>query len=864
MKANHLTAPVGCNLDNLSLSWIVASCDAPAARYARVEIALDRAFKRPVYDSGKRTDLDSLSFRPGLALIPRTRYFWRVSVTAVNGATAAGVSTFETGKINEPWTAAWITAPFGDGSDHFIVRKSFTLDRVPDTRAICAALGIFEIEVNGRSPTDEVLLPGYHSYTRQIQAQTFDITPLLRPGENTIAFHVGWGWYRSSMGWGASGPFGSTIGVRCEVRGRQRGADTLIAATDATWLCAPSPVLKSSIYYGEDYDARREVAGWSTPGCAAGNWKPAREFTPEGGAAGPIGDRFSPPIRIQETLVPEVIKTPAGETVLDFKQNLTGWVETVNRAPAGHTWRFQVGEILQQGNFYRDNLRSAEAQYTYTSNGSVGAVRPHFTFYGFRYVKLEGFPETVDPADFKARVIHSDLDRTGWLETSNPKVNRLFLNALWGQKGNFLDVPTDCPQRDERLGWTGDAQVFCGTACFNMDCAAFYSKYLNDMILEQAVFDGGVPHTVPALMAWIAKRDNHSACAWADAATVIPWTLHTCYGDAAMLRRQYPAMQAWVGRLKRLDDENGGHGLWNTGFHFADWLALDNYRDPKTCIGATDPYFIATAYYARSVEFTMKAAAALGESKDAVAYAKLLKKIKAAFLAEYFTAAGRCAVDTQTAHALALHFELVPASFRPRLVSTLVKKIKDNGNALATGFVGTPILCRVLSDNGHSELAHELLLREKYPSWLYEVNLGATTIWERWNSLLDDGTCSDTTMNSMNHYAYGSIVEWMYRNLAGLRPLEATPGFRHVSISPDAPRSFDFVKLRYASPVGEYRVEWKLTGRRYRLACTVPFGATAEVVLPAAPAKVKLNGKLVSSTRIKLRTGSHTFTYLLT
>ena len=861
LKVNHLTAPIGNNLDDLSLSWTVEGAKAPRQKSARVEIALDRAFRKTVFDSGARADIDSLAFNPGIALEPRIRYFWRVSVVTSKNEKASAVSTFETGKRGEAWAARWITAPFGDGSAPFLVRKTFTVDKPADVRVYCAALGIFQIEVNGQPATDEVLLPGYHSYTKQIQIQTFDIAPLLRPGENTLAFHVGWGWYRSSMGWGGSGPFGPTIGIACEVRAKSRGQDALLAVSDASWLCAPSPVLRSEIYYGEDYDARREIAGWSTNGCVAGDWAAAREFAPEAGAAGPLADRFSPPIRIQETLTPEVIKTPAGETVLDFKQELTGWVEIVNRAPAGATWRFQVGEILQKGNFYRDNLRSAEAQYTFTSDGRVGPVRPHFTFYGFRYVKLEGFPETVDPADFKALVIHSDLERTGSIETSNPLVNRLFANALWGQKGNFLDVPTDCPQRDERLGWTGDAQVFAGTACFNMDCAAFYAKFMNDLLLEQAVYDGGVPYTVPALMAWITKRESHSSCAWGDVATVLPWTVYTYYGDASLLRRQYTAMKEWVRYIKRQDDEHGGVGLWQSGFHFADWLALDNFKNPKDCIGATAPYFIASAYYARSVELTLKAAEALGEKKDAAVYAKLLKKVKAAFLKEYFTPAGRCAIDTQTAHALALHFDLVPEAFRPRLVAALVKKIEDNGKALSTGFVGTPILCRVLSDNGHADLARELLLREKYPSWIYEIKLGATTIWERWNSLLEDGTCSDTGMNSMNHYAYGSIVEWMYRNLAGLRPREDAPGFRKAVIKPDLPAGFDWVKMRFNSPVGEYKVAWRRTEKTVAFSIVVPFGAEAEVVLPAAPKTVKMNGKTVAAKNLVLRAGATTFNY---
>lgn len=863
MKANHLTTPIGCDLTDLTFSWVTESSAGRTQRTARIEIARDPTFTNLVFDSGAKSDIDSLGYQPAITLVPRTRLHWRVTVKNDAGETATGSSWFETGKLDEPWQAKWVTAPFGDGSSPFLVRKTFTLEQFSDVHVTCAVLGAYEIEVNGKPATDEVLLPGYHSYTKQIHAQTFNITPLLRKGENTIGLHIGWGWYRSILGGSMTAPFGKTIGCRCEVHGRIEERDVLIVASEASWQCAPSPVIKSDIYYGEDYDARREIPAWSMPSCRTGEWEPAHEFMPTAHDAGPIHDRLSPPIRIQETLNPTVIKTPSGETVLDFKQNLTGWVEIINRAPADATWRFQVGEILQQGNFYRDNLRAAEAQYTYTSNGKVCSVRPHFTFYGFRYVKLEGFPENVNPADFKAYVIHTELERTGTIKTNNHKVNQIFRNALWGQKGNFLDVPTDCPQRDERLGWTGDAQVFSGTACFNMDCAAFYHKYMNDLMLEQTIYNGGVPHTVPARTGWLRNPtpDAHSRCAWADAATVIPWTVYTFYGDTTLLRRQYPAMKAWVGWLQRQDDENGSQGLWATGTHFADWLALDNYKNPESSFGGTDQYYVATAYYAISVELALKAAKTLGKKSDATHYTALLKKVKAAFLKEYFTPAGRCAVDTQTAYALALHFNLVPETFRSRLIQTLAQKIENNDGALSTGFVGTPILCRALSDNGRSDLAFALLLREKYPSWIYEINLGATTIWERWNSLLEDGTCSGTGMNSMNHYAYGSIVEWMYRNLCGLRPHEDAPGFRKVRIQPDRPRDFTNVHMSFASPVGEYIIDWELKGKTFALTCQIPFNAEAELILPDAPKTVEMNGQLCASENLVLKTGKFTLSY---
>lgn len=863
LKTNHLTNPIGNSIEPLTLSWVVDSDKATKQKSARVEIASDAGFKNVVFDSGAKAGTDSLAYSPDFKPAKRTRYFWRVTVVADNGETATAKAFFETGKLDERWKAKWVTSPSNTENKHFLLKKTFTLDDFSEARAYCSALGIYELEVNGKAATEEVLLPGFHTYTLQMQAQTFDITKLLHKGENTIGFHVGPGWYNSQLGWAQAGKYGETTAAICEVRVKAGNSDKLVASTDDTWVCGQSPVVKSGIYYGEDYDARLEIPGWSTPECAAGKWERAVVFKPLKGTAGPLHDRFSPRILRQEVLKPEIIHTPAGETVLDFKQNMTGWFEITNRAPAGKTWSIQVGELMQQGNFYRENLRKAEAQYTYTSNGEGVVVRPHFTFYGFRYMRLNDFPADVDPADFKAVVIHTELDRTGYIKTSHSKVNKLFSNALWGQKGNFLDVPTDCPQRDERLGWTGDAQVFSGTACFNMDCTAFYTKYLNDMMLEQKLYDGGVPYTVPAMMDWLRNLKGHSSCAWGDVATVLPWTVYTYSSDKELLRKQYPAMKEWVRHIKRQDDENGGRRLWLTGSHFADWLALDNYKNPDSAHGGTDKFYVASVYYAHSVGLTLKAAEALGEKTDAAYYSKLLGEIKEAFLNEYFTPNGRCAIDTQTAHALALHMDMVPKNFRKRIVDTLVRKIKDNDMALATGFVGTPVLCRALSENGHSDLAYELLLREKFPSWLNEVNLGATTIWERWNSVLADGTISGTGMNSMNHYAYGSIVEWMYRNLCGLRPREDAPGFRKVEIKPDFPRSFKNVEMKYDSPAGTYEISWKLVKNRVEFNFTIPFNAEAKVTLPGAPKKLKVGGKDVNPSGFTLKSGQYKVAYTL-
>ena len=833
MTANHFTCPVGCDLADLSLSYVVESAKARKQENARIVIALDPKFSAPVFDSGVRADIDSLSFNPAIKLSPMTRYFWSVSVTADNGEKATASSFFETGKMNGKIAGDWITSSFGPDA-HFFVKKNFTVPAgAGNARGYVAALGMFEVEVNGKRITEELLLPGYHSYTCELQSQTFDVSEFLSEGENTIGFHVGPGWYGSCLGWGDGNKCGDKFGIRCEIRASFNGKNRVLAASDKSWECAVSPVVKSGIYYGEDYDARKEIENWSSPGCKSGTWSPAVEFTPDPGTTGKIRDRLSPPIRITEILEPaEIIKTPAGETVVDFGQNMTGWVSVMNRAANGEKWSFQFGELLQNGNFYRDNLRAAQAQYSYVSSGNVCTVRPHFTFYGFRYVKLNGFPENFNAADIRAFVIHSDIGFTGKIETSNPKINRLFLNARWGQRGNFLDVPTDCPQRDERLGWTGDTQVFSATACFNMDCASFYTKFMNDLILEQKIYKGGVPHTVPALLTWIKGGHDGNSAAWADVATVVPWTVYLRYGDKSLLRRMYPAMSSWVRFMKKQDDSNGGRRLRSGNFNFGDWLALDDHQDGRTCGGGTDKEYIASVYYAFSTSLALKAARVLGEKEDAKEFAKLLQEVNAAVVREYFTETGRCAVDTQTALCMALAMDVVPESFRKRISDRLVEKVKANGTALDTGFVGTPLLCAVLSDSGHSDVAYDLVTREQYPSWLYEVNLGATTIWERWHSVDESGRCTDTGMNSMNHYAYGAIVQWMYEHMCGLRPDESAVGFRRAVIQPEFSAKFKNVDMQFDSPCGTWKISWRVSGKKVAFKCTVPFGATALVKLP--------------------------------
>ena len=888
LRANHYKNPMGYDLSDLSLSWVAESDQAKRQKNARVRIATSPDMRKEsiVHDSaaesGQGSMIDSRSYQPGLILKPRTRYFWDVEVEGDNGERAVSEKAwFETGKLKEPWCAKWITAKL-PADVHPYVRKSFTIDssmeEIISARVYISAAGIYELYIDGRKVSNEYLLPGSHAYDYWMQYQTFDVTKALlyqKEKEHVLGVMLGKGWFSGRFGLGnTKNGYGDRMAVLCELVITKKDGSTIVIGTDESWESHAGPVTESSIYDGEHYDARLEVPNWcEADGVRVQNgdeqngtsknhtalWEGVEPISLH---IGPMSERLSPPIEKQQSFpVAEVIQTPKGETVLDFGQNMTGWVELEAALPKGTRVFFQYSEILQDGCFYNENLRSARAEFSYIAGGNSAGVdgkepetvtiRPHFTFYGFRYVKVEisapeGSTEKKLPLEavglgkenFTAWVIHSTMTPTVQIETSDERVNRLILKAMWGQKGNFLDVPTDCPQRDERMGWTGDAQIFCGTASFFTDTAGFYQKYMRDVREEQLRLNGSVPFVVPSPKVGGIGEGNGS-CAWADVAAVIPWTLYLYFGDKTLLAKQYDTMKDWVEYIKQKDEESGGGRLWQTGFHFADWLALDNYREPESSMGGTDCYYVASAYYYYSTKLTADAAEVLGKQEDAKKYRRLQQEIKEAFQKEYFTPNGRIAEHTQTAQVIALFFDLIPEESRGKVVNTLKQMIKENEMHLNTGFVGTPYLCRVLSGNGANDYAYRLLMKEDYPSWLYEVSMGATTIWERWNSVMPDGHLSGTGMNSLNHYAYGSVVEWIIRDICGINPVLTEPGFRRTLIKPQPYGLLTYASMSYDSPCGRYISGWELSEeeRLVTVRLTIPFHCTAEVHLPDAAGK---------------------------
>ena len=817
LRVCNLEDPIGYAMEAPVFSWTVEDAAGEQA-WASVTI---RSGGATVYESGETADADSLGWRVELPLAPRTCYDYTLTVRSTGGESASEDGFFETGKRDEPWTARWI-APMKSQTSA-ILRKTFSVADVPaSARLYLCALGIYEAYLNGNKVGDEYLAPGYHSYDFHLAAQTYDVSGLLKQGENELAIWLAEGWFKGRLGF--EGGYTDLYGDKLYAIAELYADGALLLKTDETWEEQTSPITFANIYDGEVYDARivaETVGGVQLAG-------------PEG--CGTLCDRVSLPVRGQDCFHAEPIRTPKGDLILDFGQNLTGWVVFRPELPRDAKITLTAGEILQDGEFYHENYRTAKAEFTYISDGASRFVRPHFTFFGFRYMKVD-CDAPVEAKWFKAVHLRSDMPQTGTVETGNEKVDQLFRNAVWGMKDNFLEVPTDCPQRDERLGWTGDAQAISETACQTFYMPAFYRKYLWDMRAEQSILGGSVPNVVPRIKR--GQISEHGSCPWADAGVIIPWNTWRYYGNKALLAETYPGMKAWVDCQRKREEAIEGPHLVKDGFHFADWLALDNPQPGP--FGATDPLYISSAYYYRCARIVSEAAAILG-LPEAQEYAALAADILAAIREKYFDANGLCTIQTQTAAALAIVFGLTAdTAAQGRALRALVE---SNNSHLNTGFVGTPILCSALTMTGSADLAVTVLLQEDFPSWLYSVNLGATTIWERWNSVLPDGHMNPEGMNSLNHYTYGSIAGWMVGYLCGVRPAE--PGYRKAVIEPKPDKRLGEARAVLCTAAGRFVSGWKYDGDTVKYEIVVPFGASAELRLPGQETKT-------------LRAGSYTF-----
>ena len=725
----------------------------------------------------------------------------------------------------------WVATPIGlaQPDDHArpaLLRTTFEASDVTSATLYWTALGVAEIRLNGALVGDEVLSPGWTAYQQRLVHETVDVTDLVRSGANALAAEIGGGWYTERWGFreNAAEVYGSQPVLALQLHLAHADGSTSVLATDGSWRAHASPTLASSLYQGESYDGRAAIPGWDQPDFDDSAWTAVERAdvtlpTPEA--------RIAPPVRrTEEVAVVETITTPSGATVLDFGQNLVGRLKLTTRGPAGTAITLKHAEVLEHGELGTRPLRAAAATDTWVLAGTGEETwEPRFTFHGFRYAQIDGWPGALDPRDIVAVVIHNDMDRTGTFTTSHPLLQKLHDNVVWGMRGNFLAVPTDCPQRDERLGWTGDIEVFGPTAASLYDVRGFLGSWLRDLALEQSAADGVVPFVIPNVLQLSGRVTP--AAAWSDAATIVPWTLFQRYGDTGVLREAYPSMRAWVERLLEISGETG---LWEGGFQFGDWL--DPAAPPdRPAEAITSPDVVAGAYLALSTRIVADAAGVLGHSEDEATYRTEAERVREAWCAEYVTPAGRMMSDGQTAYALAIAFDLVTdEDQRQRLGDRLADLVREDGYRIGTGFVGTPIVCDALTATGHLDAATKLLTQTDNPSWLYPVTMGATTIWERWDSMLPDGTINPGQMTSFNHYALGAVADWMHRVVAGLAP--ADPGYRTLRVASRPLHGIDAAAATLETGYGPARVGWERNGDTVTVSATVPPNTTAQIDLP--------------------------------
>jgi alpha-L-rhamnosidase len=833
LRCEHLVDPLGIDATRPRLSWRVETGVLDWVQAAYELDVRDARTDDPLWSSGRvESDASVLVEWGGPELRARRWCRWRARVWGPDG-TASGWSpdaTFEVGLVEpEHWTARFITPALDDEgrggtrpSPFF--RRPFSVDReVASARLYVTALGVYEVEINGCRVGDDVLAPGWSSYHHRLRYRTHDVTELVRVGDNAIGAVLADGWARGNL-IETRAVYTDRLALLAQLEVTLVDGTTVVVATDDSWVTTPDgPIRSADLYNGERYDARRELVGWSGPGFDDADWAPVTTLdrSLETLCAPP-----GPPVRRIEEVEPVAITSaPSGETIVDFGQNLVGRVRIRVRGSAGETVTLRHAEVLDGGELATRMLRHAEATDRYTLRGDpVGEEwEPRFTFHGFRYIGVSGWPGELRPEQVRAVVVHSDMERTGWFECSDPLLNQLHRNIIWGMRGNFVDLPTDCPQRSERLGWTGDIQVFAPTAALLYDVSGVLASWLADLAVEQTT-EGVVPHVVPS----VERGMVTPTCGWGDAATIVPTVLYEHYTDAALLARQFESMQRWVRCERR---QAGDDLVWSGDFQFGDWL------DPKApsndpSAARTAPDLLATAYFAHSARLLADAARVVGDDEVAERYRSLSEAAAKAFRDEFATPRGRLTSDTQTAYAIALSFGLLEPAQRAGAVRRLVAAVRDDGWTLGTGFLGTPWICHALSEHGREDVAYRLLLQTRCPSWLYAVTQGATTIWERWDAIRPDGSIHEGEMLSFNHYAFGAIGAWLYHRVAGLAPDPAHPGWKRFVVAPLPGGDLRSASARVVTPHGVASTSWSLEDAELELHVTVPPNTRASVSVP--------------------------------
>ncbi len=828
------------------LSWITVT-DAPSWRQAAYEVEVDGV------GSGRIDSDDSVLVPwPATPLVSRRRASVRVRVWGDGGDDSPWSEPLhvEAGLFDESdWSASWITPAHIDPLDAMsppaFLRCEFVSSgrNVEQARLYVTSAGVHRIHLNGSVVGDHVLAPGWSSYHHRLRYEVHDVTALLVDGGNALGAVLADGWWRGHLRWDMKRNwYGERLGLLAQLEIEYDDGTVERIVTDEQWRTSTGPFVTADLYQGETYDARLEQDGWDRAGFDDAAWIAAERFAPQVGA---LVARPGPPVRRIETVaVREVLTTPAGRTVLDFGQNLVGRLRLTANGTAGTTIVLRHAEVLEHGEPGYRTLRNAQATDRWTLRGDGPETwEPEFTFHGFRYAEVEGWPGDLDPADVVAVVVHTDMERTGTFTCDHELLDRLHENVVWGMRGNFLDVPTDCPQRDERLGWTGDLQVFAPTAAYLYDVRGMLGNWLDDLRVEQRP-DGTVPVVIPGVEPLFL---NYTA-GWSDAVTVVPQALHTAYGDVGVLRQMFDAMCAWVDFIVR---DAGPGRVWNAGIQLGDWLD-PNAPPDAPFLGRTDSKLVATAYFARSAQIVSDVAGLLGELDAQQSYGVLAAEVRAAFRLEYLTPHGRLMSDTVTAYALALEFGLIEElDVRERVSASLVRCVAEWRWVITTGFLGTPVALPALTRSGETSNAYRLITQTRRPSWLYSVLAGATTVWERWDSMLPDGSINPGEMTSFNHYAFGAVADWMHHVIGGLAPAE--PGYRRIRVAPVPGPGVTAATAELRTPYGRASCSWSLAGTRMTLAVAVPPNSSATITRPGVA------DDLV--TPIEVGSGRHEWTY---
>lgn len=825
---NHPVEPhvLGIGEARPRLSWTVPGADPGWQQRAyEVEVTREGSTESFVVDSDAQLHVPW----PDRGLASRDRAEVRVRVKGDNWSPWGETVVVEAGLLAEDdWVARFVGPVSGNGLDDPapLLQGSWTL---PDAEIVSARLyatahGVYEATINGTRVGDHVLAPGWTSYHHRLRYQTYDVTELVRAGANQVSVVLGNGWWRGHLTWSMHrAMYGNRLALLAQLEVVTADGVRHVLTADETWTASPSHILMDDLYNGQTTDLRR----------APGGGRPTTDGrVPVEVVDGDLSVLVSPdgpPVRVTDVLPAQRIwRSPAGKLLVDFGQNVVGWVRIVARdTTAGQEVVVRHAEVLEDDELGIRPLRNAKATDTYHLAGAgEELLEPSFTFHGFRFAQVDGI-DGLEPDRVSAVVVGSDMARTGWFESSHELLNRFHENVVWGMRGNFVDVPTDCPQRDERLGWTGDIQVFTPTAQFLFDSTGLLRSWLQDLEADQYA-SGGVPFVVPDVL-----RNGMTATAWGDAAAVVPWVLYERSGDAQVLARQLPSMRAWVDYV---DTRAGDDGVWTGDFQFGDWL--DPTAPPDEAFRAkADPDVIATAYLVRSADLLLRAAEVVGDHDVADHARAVLARAREGFRREFVTPSGRVLSDAQTVYALALQLDLLetPAQ-RRRAADRLADLVRTSGFRIATGFVGTPLVTDALAENGYVDVAYRLLLQTGCPSWLYSVSMGATTVWERWDSMLPDGSINPGEMTSFNHYALGAVADWLHRTVAGLAPV--APAYRRIRIQPRPGGGLTRAAARHLTPYGEASVSWRIEGGVLTVDAVVPVGVTAEVRLPGAEVEV--------------------------